>query len=595
MKLINKIGAVLFATVAITSCKGYLDPWEYTLLTEQKAFSLTSSLEAMANSAYGYLPGGFNTIGNSYLTAASDESEEVNEMEAIQVFNNGTWNKYNNPDDNWANAFKGIRVASDYLKGTDTLTWSAIRYSNPTEYLTRMKSLCRNRGEMHFLRAFYYFELIKRYGNVPLLKDKVDLTTINLSEYGRMPVDSVVEFIVKECDIASGRGNYALTQAQKDNLMSLNLNTLPSPYRDTVAVYYASTGADAGRQGRATLGSVLALKAKALVYAASPQFNPSGNVEKWKRAAQACNDVMKLPSAYYSLHTSYNALFQMKTVWSNEFLFVRKKGVFNTFDAANFPISIAGGKTGTCPTADLVDDYEMSDGTTFSWSNPIHIANPYNNRDPRMKMTVFNNTDKFNGAITLECWSGGNAGPNIFHGTKTGFYLKKYINQALDLTKNQTDAKIWSVMRLGEFFLFYAEAMNEAYGPDADPLGYGMTALSSINKIRNGRTDVKMPSLLAGLSKDVFRQKLMHERRIELAFEDVRYWDLRRWKIAENYLNGDIHGVEITKVSDVPLTFTYQTKVVEKRVFDASKMYWYPIPQTEIDKNPGVLIQNPNW
>ena len=123
MKLINKIGAVLFATVAITSCKGYLDPWEYTLLTEQKAFSLTSSLEAMANSAYGYLPGGFNTIGNSYLTAASDESEEVNEMEAIQVFNNGTWNKYNNPDDNWANAFKGIRVASDYLKGTDTLTW----------------------------------------------------------------------------------------------------------------------------------------------------------------------------------------------------------------------------------------------------------------------------------------------------------------------------------------------------------------------------------------------------------------------------------------------------------------------------------------
>jgi len=130
--------------------------------------------------------------------------------------------------------------------------------------------------------------------------------------------------------------------------------------------------------------------------------------------------------------------------------------------------------------------------------------------------------DKFNAVTPIECWTGGSAGPNVFLGTKTGYYLKKYVNQALDLTKGQTGAKILSVMRLGEFYLFYAEAMNEAYGPDADPMGYGMTALAAINKIRNGRTDVKMPSLLPGLTKDEFRQKLMHERRIELAFENVQ-------------------------------------------------------------------------
>ena len=179
--------------------------------------------------------------------------------------------------------------------------------------------------------------------------------------------------------------------------------------------------------------------------------------------------------------------------------------------------------------------------------------------------------------------------------TSTGYYVRKYLPEEVKTKTTVQAYHNWIYFRLAEMYLNYAEAMNEAYGPDADPLGYGLTALAAINKIRNGRTDVKMPSLLAGLSKDVFRQKLMHERRIEMAFENVRYWDLRRWKIAENYLNGDIHGVEITKVSDVPLSFSYATKVIEKRVFDATKMYWYPIPQTEIDKAQGVLTQNPNW
>jgi len=592
MKLINKLGVLLFATVAFSSCQKYLDPWEYTLLTEKQAFTVASYMDAMPNSAYGILSENFTGI---YMPNATDEAENVNELDATQAFNSGSWNKFNNPDDYWANAFKGIRVIDDFLNGTDTTSWSEFQYSNPTLYNTRLKSLCRDRGEMRFLRAFFYFELMKRYGDVPLIKDKVDLTTVDISKYPRMPVDSIIEFIAKEIDICTSRGAYALTQTQKDELMKNNKKALPSPYRDTIAVYYASTGTDAARQGRATLGSALALKAKALVYAASPQFNPTGNVEKWKRAALACNDVMKLPAKYYSLQSTYAALFQMKTVWSNEFLFARKFGVFNSFEVANFPVSIPGGKTGTCPTADLVDDHEMLDGTPFSWSNPVHAANPYNNRDPRLKLNILTNLDKFNAVTPIECWTGGSAGPNVFLGTKTGYYLKKYVNQALDLTKGQTGAKILSVMRLGEFYLFYAEAMNEAYGPDADPMGYGMTALAAINKIRNGRTDVKMPSLLPGLTKDEFRQKLMHERRIELAFENVRYWDLRRWKIAENYLNNDIHGVVITKVSDVPLTFSYQNKVVEKRVFDATKMYLYPIPQTEIEKASGVLTQNPNW
>ncbi len=598
MKLIKNIGIIVFATFTLTSCTDYLDPWEYTLATEDKAFELTSYLNAMPNTAYSYLPKGFNNIGNSYMTAASDESEEVDDMEAIQLFNNGTWNKYNNPDDIWADAYKGIRIANNYLQGTDTLTWIGIRYSNPTEYTNRMIELTRNRGEMHFLRAMFYFELFKRYGSVPLLKVKVNLENLDISQYPQVDVDTIVKFIVNECEIASRTGKYALSTAQRDTLLKYNNKVLPSPYRDTVSVYYPTTGTYASRQGRATLGSVLALKAKALVYAASKQFNTTNNTEKWKLAAKACKDVINLIAtypSYYKLSATYEGIFQPSTwgVWDNEYLFARKFGAFNTFDAANFPISLQGGKTGNCPTAELVDAYEMADGTPFNWSNPAHASNPYSGRDPRLSKTIFTNNEKFNNAIALQSWVGGNAGPGIFHASKTGYYLKKYINQTLDLNNNKTAPKIWSVMRLSEFYLFFAEAMNEAYGPESDPEGYGMTALQALNAVRT-RPGVGMPAIASGLNRDAFTAKIRHERRVELAFEDVRFWDLRRWKVAENYLSGEIHGVSIVKNADESFTYTPNVKV-ETRVFDATKMYLHPIPQNEINKSGGVLKQNPNW
>ena len=594
MKLIKKISIFLCIIVNLISCKDYLDPWEYTLATEQKAFELTSYLNAMPVTAYSYLPAGFNRIGNSHMTAASDESEEVDDMQTIQLFNNGTWNKYNNPDDIWSNAYKGIRIANDYLQGTDTLTWIGIRFSNPTEYTNRMIELTRNRGEMHFLRSMFYFELLKRYGEVPLIKDKINLVDVDLSKYPQMPVDTIVDFIVKECDICTSRGAYKLTQDQIDTLKKYNRKVLPSPYRDTVSVYYPTTGTYAARQGRATLGSALALKAKALIYAASPQFNPTNDIEKWKRAAAACKEVIDLTNlypGYYKLSTSYADLFQPTTwgVWNNEYLFGRKFSAFNSFDAANFPISLQGGKTGTCPSANLVDAYEMSDGSAFSWSNITHAGTPYSNRDKRLSFSILTNNEKFNNAIAIESWVGGNAGPGIYHASKTGYYLKKFINQSLDLNTNKTAPKIWPAMRLGEFYLYYAEAMNEAYGPEVLPAGYTMTATATLNVVRSR---VQQPTV-NGLNYTELKAKIKQERRVELAFEDVRYWDLRRWKEAETYLNADILGIKITKEGE---TFTFTPNiVVEKRVFDASKMYLHPIPQSEIDKAGGVLKQNLNW
>lgn len=625
MKLKKYIGLFMFSLVIFVSCEDSLDPWEYTLVTEDKAFELTTYLEAMASSAYSYVPAGFNRIGNSYMAAATDESEEVNDIEAIQAFNSGSWNKYNNPDDVWANMYKGIRVASDYLNGTDTLTWWNVRYPNPTVYGDRITKLCRNRGEMHFLRAYYYYELIKRYGEVPLIKDKVDVANVDISKYGRAPIDSIVEFIVKECDICTSRGAYALTKAQIDTLMKYNKNALPSPYRDTLGIYYGSTGVDATRQGRATLGAAIGLKAKALLLAASPQFNsksadnPTGDQAKWRRAAAACYEVIKLTKtypSYYSLSTSYSGLFQPAAwgTWNNEYLFARKYTSTNAFDAANFPVSIPGGKTGNCPTADFVDSYENKDGTPFSWEKfktafdaaklkGTALPSPFDNRDYRLKMTVLTNNASWNSVSPLQCWvdatgtvsKSGSASPLVYKGSKTSFYLAKYVNQTLDLTQNNTSAKWWSVMRIGEFYLSFAEAMNEGYGPEVDA-GFGMTALTAVNTIRRtGRNDIKNALIPSGKTQAQFRDIVRQERRVELAFEDVRYWDLRRWLTAEKFLNGPIRGLKIVKLSDKANDFSYVLDTVETRVFDPSKMYLHPIPRAEIDKAAGVLIQNPNW
>lgn len=605
--------AFLWLFVALLTACNYLEPWEYGIIDEKKAFNLTSTLDGMARSAYYYLPNNAamfddTSIRLPYMAAASDEAEFIDEMNQIQVFNVGSWNKFSNPDDYWEYAYKGIRIASDYLQGTDTLTWSKIRYSDPSQYNIWINNVCRNRGEMRFLRAYFYFELFKRYNEVPLIKEKVDLSEINLKEYERMPVDSIINFIVDEIDICTSKGKYAISQMQRDSLMKINKGLLPSPYRDTVAVYYSSDGAWADRQTRATLGSALAIKAKALIYAASPQFNSSNDVAKWERALEACKDVIDLTTKYpryYSLSRSYSELFQT-TIWNNEFLFARTI-TNNIFESTNFPISISRGSTGICPSSNLVDEYENRDGTTFSWETfksefntakqlGRTLPSPFQNRDQRLAMTIICNMDRFNGVNPIETFVGGNSGPDKYRGSKTGFYLKKFTNQSLDLNLGQRSPHYWTYMRLSDFYLFYSEAMNEVYGPNNKPVGYNYSAVDAINIVRRtGRNDVKMPLIPNNKDKDEFRKLIKHERKIELAFEDARYWDLRRWRDADIYLNGNIYGVRVEKNSDRSFDFNYTKILIEKRVFDNLKMYFYPIPQAEIDKANGYLTQNPNW
>jgi hypothetical protein len=330
----------------------------------------------------------------------------------------------------------------------------------------------------------------------------------------------------------------------------------------------------------------MALKSRVLLYAASPLFNASDNVDMWKEAAKASYAVIGLNR--YALEGSYSDLFLKADSW--EMIFERRVENSNNFERANYPIGYDGGNTGTCPSQNLVDSYEMQ-GTGLSILDPLSgykLDDPYAGRDPRFYASILYNNCDWAGR-KLEIWNGGLDAPPTQNATKTGYYLKKYMTSAVRIGEGQNTVQrhTYYIFRLGEIYLNLAEAMNEAYGPESDPDGIGMTALAAVNVIRSR---AGMPGFKSGLTKEDFKDKLRNERRVELSFENHRFWDVRRWKIGTDVFNEDLRGIQVEKTGNSQ--FVYTPKFVENRTFE-EKMYLYPIPYTEtVIAN---IPQNPGW
>jgi hypothetical protein len=540
-------------------------------LTEDDVLTLYNNTQSRAVAIYNYLPSGFRCVDGAMMASASDEAEYTLETSSIQMFNVGSWNAKNNPDGgSWWNNFRGIYLVNHFLANSDNLDLEMYRL-NPDDigheqYQNRLDNIKRWKYEVRFLRAYFYFELIKRYGGVPVITRPVEIG----DSFPRNTLDSCVNFIVKECDdIALG---LPIKYTEQENL------------------------------GRATRGAVLALKSRVLLYAASDLFNSPekwasdyankdlisvktiDRKERWKRAADAAKDVIDLADAGYALSNNYQGIFRSYT--DTEIILARRDGASNDFEKANYPVGYDLGNSGNTPSLNLLDDYEMLDGTAFDWSNKNHAANPYKGRDPRLAFTILSNMTKFNGR-PVECWTGGRDGKGVPRATKTGQYLLKYIDPELNLLEGRTSVHTWILIRLAEVYLNYIEALNEYQPAHSDIKIY-------YDKIRR-REGIKMPVLPDGLDQDAVRQKIRHERRIELAFEDHRLWDARRWMIAadnemgKGVLNIPLRGLEILNRGGVP---SYRPIEIEKRNFEP-KMYLYPIPQGDLDI--AGWSQNPLW
>lgn len=570
----KKVKTILYGAallLLVNACDSILDREVVLSLTEDDVLTLYNNTQSRAVAIYNYLPSGFRCVDGAMMASASDEAEYTLETSSIQMFNVGSWNAKNNPDGgSWWNNFRGIYLVNHFLANSDNLDLEMYRL-NPDDigheqYQNRLDNIKRWKYEVRFLRAYFYFELIKRYGGVPVITRPVEIG----DSFPRNTLDSCVNFIVKECDdIALG---LPIKYTEQENL------------------------------GRATRGAVLALKSRVLLYAASDLFNSPekwasdyankdlisvktiNRKERWKRAADAAKDVIDLADAGYALSNNYQGIFRSYT--DTEIILARRDGASNDFEKANYPVGYDLGNSGNTPSLNLLDDYEMLDGTAFDWSNKNHAANPYKGRDPRLAFTILSNMTKFNGR-PVECWTGGRDGKGVPRATKTGQYLLKYIDPELNLLEGRTSVHTWILIRLAEVYLNYIEALNEYQPAHSDIKIY-------YDKIRR-REGIKMPVLPDGLDQDAVRQKIRHERRIELAFEDHRLWDARRWMIAadnemgKGVLNIPLRGLEILNRGGVP---SYRPIEIEKRNFEP-KMYLYPIPQGDLDI--AGWSQNPLW
>lgn len=553
MKAKYYILTIVVAALALSGCEKFLDTSLDTNYTTDAVETNRSSIWAFANAFYSPIIYGYSFIDDNLFASASDEAQQTSASSNVVYFNKGIVNSSVNPISRYYNnCYEGIRAANYFLdyvsdgKGVALLELNRNLITDAVNYARDRASLDWYIAEAHVARAYYYSELIKMYGGVPIVEKTQQQAKGEMVP--RSGYDECVEYIVNEIDTWKDR----LSASWKEN------NTY---------------------EGRFTLGAALAIKARTLLYAASPLHNPDGEWEKWNRAAKAAADVINLGA--YSLDGDYGAYFRGgKSLSSSETIYVVRRAASNELEKKNYPIATSGGKSGVCPTENLVGAYE--------WIGDVNAADPYANRDPRLAASIVTNGSLWNGRVIAQA-PGETDDMTRANASRTGYYLKKFLTDELNLTQGATAQHNWVAYRYAEVLLNYAEAMNEAYGPSAAPAGFPMSAKQALQLVRN-RASSSLPAVKAS-TIDSFRKAVKHERQVELAFEDHRYWDLLRWKDAETVLNAPVQGVKVTKSGD---TYRYTVVDVAVRKFN-ERNYYLPFMRAEVENSGGTLEQNPGY
>lgn len=557
--------------IYLTACsKEFLNQTKTTDLTEENTFSDSARsidflTQIYSNIDFSFNPARFNGLAG--LEAACDEAEGpmANTLTTYNQFATGSVSAYSISNDAWSISYSNIRAVNQFIKHLSTIP-----------YNSDLKM--RTKAEAIFLRAWYYSILLKHYGGIPLIGDTVYSVSSGFNSK-RNTYEECVNYILKECDVA--------------------ISNLPLSY----------TGGDFGR---VTKAAAMSLKARVLLFAASPLFNggaiaqaeplksitsyPTPNIDRWKKAADAAKEVIDLSN--YHLYEDnltkpgfgFYQVFQLRK--NSEFIFQRMKDVSNSYHDLELlwrPPSRGGASnSGASPYNNLVDAFQMSNGKNISdLTSGYNKDNPYYNRDPRMNYTIVSNgaTMFFVNASPKPVYTfvGEPTGDGLGQGTPTGYYVNKMCNDDVVPNWFNTTQRCYPLIRYAEIVLIYAEALNEFSGPSQEVY----QAVESIRK----RAGLNPYSLIAGLSKSEMRSVIQHERQVEFAFEEQRFWDVRRWKIANQTDNQSMTGINIASLG--ANQFSYSIFNVRSHIFRES-MYLWPIPQTETAKSVD-LLQNPGY
>lgn len=579
----TKYFAYALLAVALSSCSDNMDYNETNIKDRDYIAQTFGKVGGFMTDIYNHLDYDFGQgYGGAMLASATDESVFSRSGGSIETFYNGSWSATNAQGAMWNSMYDGIRTCNEVLKTFQGLTFDDFKYN--ADYPQQMFRYKNYKWEARFCRAYFYFNLVRQYGGVPIID--MDMNAEEVNNQPRKSSDEVFDYIISECD------------AVKDSIVKdysdLGSNTLGAP--------------DDGRVNDLT---VMALRARAALYWASPLFNPKGDKERYHQAAlytkallDSCERRdMHLDKNYADLWDTKNYSDAEK---KSEIIFGRRiygtatnAGDDNTVERYNYPIGIEGGSSASnCPSQNLVDAYEMqkSGKGIHETGSGYDADNPFAGRDPRLAMTIAKNGDKWPAAYktALQTYEGGINGLPLVGATPTGYYLRKLCHGDIDLrtkSKKKGDYHTWVTFRMGEFYLNYAEAVFKYLGSaTATTSDLPMSANAAIDKVRER---AGMPDFPSNISAGDFWKKYTNERFVELAFEGHRFWDVRRWKEAPTYFK-NIRESKITKNDDG--TFTYRIETVTRDWDD--KYYLFPIPVSVMLKHQQygkAWEQNPGW
>ncbi|MFD2742359.1 MULTISPECIES: RagB/SusD family nutrient uptake outer membrane protein [Sphingobacterium] len=562
MKPILWLTLVSMATLIFYSCskQGFLDQTVTSDLDKDMVFSDSLYTVQFLNDIYREI--GFsehpNRFGNGGLDAASDESRpqrSINVTTSV-LFSSGTITAASIATDAWTIPYANIRKVNQLLAN--------IAKAPIADY---QKSIMI--AEARFLRAWYYFILVKHYGGVPLVGDTI-YTFTDYIPAERASFEECINYIVSECD------------AVRTQL----------PYRQI-----------RGEYGRAGGGTCDALKMRALLYAASPLYNRSNvnpllgystaDLERWRLAAEAAERI--IASSTYNLYTADNSspgrsFYTIFTLRENtEYIIARMQPTNKELEEIWQPPS-RGAAKGGFPYQETVDAFGMANGLPIDDPNSGYDPqNPYAGRDPRLAYSFIKDQTEIannQGAIVpVNIYLNADGSPSsqdaIYSGTPTGYYTNKMLNPEHAANFIHGGTRNFPLLRYAEVLLSYAEAVNEYSGPNEN-------VYQAIEAIRS-RAGLNPYTIPRGLSQEEMRAIIHGERRVELAFEGHRFWDVRRWLMGDTQ-NMQMHGMQVTRRQNVP---TYKIVEVDKHNF-RPEMYYWPIPLLEVGKSP-ELEQNPGY
>lgn len=609
--------ASLILTFGSSCQKDFLNQVPDDRLSLEEVFNRRKLSEEWLAGTYNFIRDEGHRTNNSPWDILSDDNDVSQRNAAFQV-NLGNWNASSNYWNFWDHYYKGIRTATTFINNID----------GNEEILQEREGAAlikKRKGEARFLRAFFYAELLKQYGPFIIIGDSEIAPDLPLTDpsmqLARSSYDECVDYIINELNLAEAEldvEHYANGDAVLENDMGRASKILCRSIKSRVLLYAASP-LNNGNQDYASFAN----KDGKLL------FNATYDVNKWKAAADAAKSVINYAESSGKLglyrknkgngeidpFLSYRDLFLDS--WNLEWIMGRNNNSLTNYQRSCTP-RLAGGYASMGPTQQLVDSYRMANGespiTSYNSTGAPNINtssgysesgfsnfqapgatrskntfNMYVNREPRFYATItYSGSDWINttsslGVREIQLYYTGESGKGGSHDySETGYLFRKNISPTYHPTQNSV-ARPHVMMRYAEILLNYVEALNEADPNNPDVLKY-------LNQIRERGG---IPALSPGLSQADMRKQIRTERRIELTMEHLRYFDTRRWKIAEQTDAGPMYGMNAEGgTSNTDLTFFKRTRF-ENRVFRKS-YYYFPIPQTEVQRNPN-LVQNPGW